>query len=160
MLLPLPAAADAIDTRVRELLPWVAQKTGYSAEHVKVTGVLIEPRTIDLIAYRVSKDGQPQPEAITVGATVFLPTSFTLGKNDDLLVHELTHVLQASNDATFRCRAEQEKQAYKTQAVFIDETGIGTKPDPFFLYLLHCSPYAVHYASPPSDSQGKEANFH
>lgn len=36
---------------------------------------------------------------------------FELSKNDDILVHELTHVLQYVNEATFRCRAEQESIA-------------------------------------------------
>jgi Domain of unknown function (DUF4157) len=138
------ASADALDNRAKELLPWVAQRTGYAADHVKVTVILVEPRTIDLIAYRVSKDGDPKPEAITAGATIFLPTTFELGANDDILVHELTHVLQYENDAKFRCRAEQEKQAYEVQAAFVDETGIGTKPDPFFMFMLHCTAYAVH----------------
>ena len=137
------ASADALDDRAKELLPWVAQKTGYAADHVKVTVLLVEPRTINLIAYGISKDDDPQPEAISAGATIFLPTWFELGKNDDILVHELTHVLQYANDAQFRCRAEQEKQAYETQAAFVEETGIGKKPDPFFMFMLHCTAYAV-----------------
>jgi hypothetical protein len=137
-------SADALDDRAKELLPWVAQKTGYAVEHVKVTVLLVEPRTINLIAYSISKDDDPKPDAISAGATVFLPTRFELGKNDDILVHELTHVLQYANDAKFRCRAEQEKQAYETQAAFVEETGIGKKPDPFFMFMLHCTSYAVH----------------
>ena len=42
LLVGWPAAsADAIDERASELLPWVAQQTGYSAEHVKVTVLLL-----------------------------------------------------------------------------------------------------------------------
>jgi hypothetical protein len=137
------ASADPIDDRAKELLPWVAQRTGYATGQVKVMVLLVEPRTIGLIAYRANKDEAPQPEAITVGATIFLPTWFALGKNDDILVHELTHVLQYTTDATFQCRAQQEKQAYETQAAFVEETGIGTKPDPFFMFMLHCTPYPV-----------------
>ncbi len=86
------ASADPIDDRVNELLPWVAQKTGYAVEHVKVTVLLVEPRTINLIAYGIRKDDEPKAEAISAGTTIFLPTWFELGKNDDILVHELTHV--------------------------------------------------------------------
>jgi hypothetical protein len=137
------ASADAIDERATELLPWVAEQTGYSAEHVKVTVLFVEPRSINLIAYSVRKDDDPTPEAITAGATIFLPTWFELGKNDDILAHELTHVLQYENDAKFRCRAEQEKQAYEVQSAFVDKTGIGKKPDPFSMFMLHCTAYAV-----------------
>jgi len=139
------ASADPIDDRASDLLPWVARKTRYSADHVKVTVLFVAPQTINLIAYRFTKDGDPQPEAITAGATVFLPTWFELGKNDDILVHELTHVLQSANDSKFRCRAEQEKQAYEVQSAFVDETGIGKKPDAFALFMLRCTAYAVQY---------------
>ena len=141
------ASADAIDDRATELLAWVAQQTGYSAERVKVTVLFVEQRSINLIAYSVRKDDDPTPEAITAGATIFLPTWFELGKNDDILAHELTHVLQYENDAKFRCRAEQEKQAYEVQSAFVDKTGIGKKPDPFSMFMLHCTAYAV--PSPP-----------
>ena len=141
------ASADRIDDRARELLPWVAQKTGYSADHVKVTALFVEPRTINLIAYRVRKDDDPTPEAITAGATIFLPTWFELGKNDDILVHELTHVLQYANDAKFRCRAEQERQAYEAQSAFVDETGIGKKPHSFAMFMLRCAAYPVHQSA-------------
>jgi Domain of unknown function (DUF4157) len=139
------ASADAIDERATELLPWVAQQTGYSVEHVKVTVLFVEPRSINQIAYSVRKDDDPTPEAITAGATIFLPTWFELGRNDDILAHELTHVLQYENDAKFRCRAEQEKQAYEVQSAFVDKTGIGKKPDPFFTFMLHCAAYPVRY---------------
>jgi hypothetical protein len=145
LLIGYSAAADPVDDRASELLPWVAGKTGYAAENVKVTVIFVEPRTISRIAYGVSKEEDPKAEAITAGATIFLPTWFELGKNDDILVHELTHVLQYANDAQFRCRAEQEKEAYATQSAFVDETGIGTKPDSFFMFMLHCTAYPVHY---------------
>ena len=144
------ASADPLDDRAKELLPWVAQQTGYAADHVKVTVLLVEPRTINLIAYGISKDDDPKPEAISAGATIFLPTWFELGKNDDILVHELTHVLQYANDATFRCRAEQEKQAYEAQSAFVDESGIGKKPDPFAMFMLHCTAYSVRYPAKAS----------
>jgi len=31
-----------------------------------------------------------------------------------------------------------------TQAAFVEETGIDMKPDPFFMFMLHCTAYAVH----------------
>jgi hypothetical protein len=153
LLTCLAATADPIDDRANELLAWVAKRTGYSAEHVKATVLIAEPRTIQLIAFMVDKTDNPLPESITAGETIFLPTWFQLGKNDDLLVHELTHVLQYANDATFPCRNAQEKQAYEMQSAFVDETGIGTKPNAFAMFLLQCTAYPVHYATPSTSSQ-------
>ena len=138
-----PAMADAIDDRAKELLPWVARHTGYKTDYVKVTVVLVEPKEINLVAYGANYRDQTNVDSVSVGATIFLPNWFVLGTNDDILVHELTHVLQFENDATFKCRAEQEKEAYETQVAFIDETGIGNKPSPIFRFLLRCSTKSV-----------------
>lgn len=137
------ASADIIDDKAKQLLPWVAQKTGYSADHVRVTVLFAEPKVINAIAFGPKYTDQTKINSVSSGATIFLPAWFELGKNDDILVHELTHVLQFENDAHFRCRAEQERQAYEVQSAFVDETGIGTKPHPFFLFLLRCSTKSV-----------------
>src|SRR5437764_8216730 len=86
------ASADAVDDRAKQLLPWVAQKTGYSADHVKVTVMLAEPKVINGIAYGAHYTDQNTVESVSTGETIFLPTWFVLGRNDDILVHELTHV--------------------------------------------------------------------
>ena len=110
LLLVSSVLADAIDDRANELLHWVAQKTGYRAEHVRATVAFVEPRTIILIAYGVRKEDDPTPEAISDSATIFLPTWFELGKDDDILVHELTHVLPSySTPTTPRSDAEQSR---------------------------------------------------
>lgn len=139
----VPAAADAIDVRARELLPWVAAKTGYAAEGVKVTVLFVEPSLINQIAFGPKYSNQTSLDSISTGSTIFLPTWFKLGTNDDILVHELTHVLQFETDAQFKCRALQERQAYEMQAAFTEETGIGTKPSPMFMFLLRCSTKSV-----------------
>ena len=150
LLLVLPSIrvlADPIDDRANELLVWVAQKTGYSSDHVRMAVLILEPRTIQRIAYRGDKTDDPQPEALTVGQTIFLPQWFELGRHDAILVHELTHVLQFANDARFPCRGAKEKQAYEVQSEFVEETGIGQKPNEFALFLLNCTSYAVRYES-------------
>ena len=136
-------SADAIDDRAKALLPWVAQKSGYSSDHVKVTVLLAKPKLINEIAFGPKYTDQTKVDSVSTGATIFLPTWFELGKNDDILVHELTHVLQFENGANFRCRAEQEREAYEIQSAFTDETGIGTKPHPFSMFLLRCSTKSV-----------------
>lgn len=140
-------SADPIDDHANRLLAWVAEKTGYSADHVKLAVLIVEPRTIQLIAYRGDSADDPQPEALTVGQTVFLPKWFEAGRDDAILVHELTHVLQFANDAKFPCRGAKERQAYEVQSEFVAETGIGKKPHEFALFLLNCSSYAVRYES-------------
>ena len=52
-----------------------------------------------------------------------------------------------------RCRLGQEKQAYEVQSAFVDKTGIGKKPDPFFTFMLHCAAYPVRYPKGPAISQ-------
>jgi len=40
-------------------------------------------------------------------------------------------------------QAEQERQAYEVQSAFIEETGIGSRPNPLFMFLLRCSTKSV-----------------
>ena len=135
-----PTNAEALDTRVKELLAWAADKTGYSADCVKVTALFVAPSTINLLAFG-SDLNQATVESLAVGSTIFLPIWFTIGENDDILVHELTHVLQYENNARFACVADQEREAYITAAAFSDETGIGVKPSRLFMSQLRCNPY-------------------
>jgi hypothetical protein len=137
------ASADVIDDRAKQLLPWVVEKTGYSADHVKVTVIFAELPVINAIAYGPKYTNQTGVDSVSTGETIFLPSWFRIGTNDDILVHELVHVLQFENDATFKCRAEQEKQAYEVQAAFTEETGIGAKPHPLAMFLLRCSTKSV-----------------
>jgi hypothetical protein len=135
-----PASADQIDERVKELLLWVGAETGYQTNDLRITVVFAEPKLINIVAYGLDYVGQRDVEALSLGTAVLLPDWFELGRNDDLLVHELTHVLQYTNGARFNCLGEQELEAYETAATFTERTGIGGKPDPWFKLILRCGP--------------------
>jgi hypothetical protein len=130
--------ADPIDDRVEELLHWVGDATGYEVGDLDVTVVFTEPTVINIVAYGVDYSGQTDIGALALGTAILLPHWFRLGRDDDVLVHELTHVLQYSNGARFRCLAEREREAYETAAAFVEETGIGTMPAGWFLLFLTC----------------------
>jgi hypothetical protein len=136
-----PTTATALEARVKELLAWVADKTGYSTDCVKVTVLFVAPSTINLLVFGPEPTNQTTVESLAVGSTIFLPTWFKLGEHDDILVHELTHVLQYQNNARFSCAADQEREAYITAAAFSNETGIGVTPSLLFMSQLRCNPY-------------------
>jgi hypothetical protein len=133
------AGAEPIDDRIKELLAWLAQQTGYEMDGVKVTAAFTSPEVINIVVHGQAYDGQADVAAVAIGSAILLPDWFELGRDDDLLVHELTHVLQHANGATFRCQEEQEREAYETAAAFTQQTGIGVKPSPLFMQLLHCN---------------------
>jgi hypothetical protein len=138
VLLMGPARADDLGRRVEDLLAWVAKETGYPLDGVEVTVEFAQPRVLNIVAYGVDYAGQSDVEAIAIGEAILLPDWFAPGRHDDLLVHELTHVLQHTSGAQFTCAAEREREAYETQAAFTDETGIGDRPAPWFLLLMRC----------------------
>jgi hypothetical protein len=138
LVTPAEVRADPIDDRVRELLHWVGDAAGYEVGDLDVTVAFTEPTVINIVAYGVDYAGQTDIDAIALGTAILLPHWFRLGRDDDVLVHELTHVLQYSNGAHFRCLAEREREAYETAAAFVEETGIGTKPSALFLSFLTC----------------------
>lgn len=133
------APAGPIDDRVQELMVWVGQETGYQVHGVKVTAAFASPEVINIVMHGPAYVGQTDAAAVAIGNAILLPDWFELGRDDDLLVHEITHVLQHANGATFPCRAEQEREAYETAAAFTAQTGLGRKPSPVFMLLLRCS---------------------
>lgn len=134
----IDAAEAALERRVRGLLAWVAEKNGYEARGVEVTLAFVAPEIINIVAFGTGYRGQLDAESVAIGASIILPDWFELGVNDDLLVHELTHVLQYTNEAEFGCYLEQEREAYGTQAAFTEATGIGQLPALWFVLFLPC----------------------
>lgn len=140
-----PLAADerdeAVNARVQELLPWVAEKTGYSYEYVKPVIHFRTQEFLNEFYYGANyRDGYADVEAAATGNVIFLREDFTLGENDDTLVHELVHTLQNENGAVFPCVAAMERQAYDLQDVFVEEFGIGEATDPLFKMLITACP--------------------
>ena len=135
-----PAQADELDRRVEVLLRWLAVETGYATGDAGVTVRLAQPRLLNIVGHGTGYSGQLDIAAVAIGRTIMLPDWFALGRDDALLVHELTHVLQNTNHAQFACDAEKEREAYETQAAFTAETGIGEEQSLWFALFLRCDP--------------------
>jgi hypothetical protein len=131
------APSPAFMARFEKLTQWVVAHTSYkAAEPPRV--LFLDQATINYIYYGQAKiRGDGVLAAYNDGGLMFLPTTFTLGRDDYLLVHEIVHHLQAHSDADFKCRAEREKEAYETQIKFVDETGVGEKPSGLFMLMLN-----------------------
>jgi hypothetical protein len=134
------ARADDLDQRVAELLVWVGQETGYEVGDIEATVRFAGPKILNIVGHGMRYSGQADIAAVAIDRTILLPDWFELGRDDALLVHELTHVLQNVNRAQFGCDAEKEREAYETQARFTEETGIGETPSLWFRLFLRCDP--------------------
>jgi len=137
-------SVEAVQARAMEILPWVAQHTGYKADHVKPRIVFKTSDQLQHIYYGEHYDpSYIKIAAITVDQAIMLRDDFKLGVNDDTLAHELTHVLQhanghfvGTNPGDFKCLGDMEKEAYLTQNAWIDEFHVGTKVEELWLLLL------------------------
>ncbi|TSC68099.1 MAG: hypothetical protein G01um101456_738, partial [Parcubacteria group bacterium Gr01-1014_56] len=145
LIAALPARAAPVDDLVAKYLPWVAAQTHYKVNYVRVHVVFATAVALKAIAHSPGYKGQGEAASGTIGTTVFLPSTFQIGKNDDDLVHELVHVLQNANGATFSCWQSMEAEAYSLQDRFVEEFGIGEKTDYLYLWMIsHCpNPYGL-----------------
>ena len=84
-----------------------------------------------------SSQTSPVRAAQTRG-TIYLPDTFTLGRDDYILLHELVHHLQDEGGGDFACLAEREREAYALQTRFVEENGTGEKPNDIFMLMLRC----------------------
>ena len=132
---------DAVNARVQELLPWISAKTGYKADYVVPVIFFRSQDFLNKFYYGDNyRDGYMDVEAAAAGNVIFLREDFTLGEDDDTLVHEVTHTLQNENGAEFPCNAARERQAYDTQDLFVEEFGIGQQTDLLMKLLLTSCP--------------------
>ena len=69
---------------------------------------------------------------------IYLPDTFTLGRDDFMLLHELVHHMQDESGHKFECLAEREREAYLLQTRFVEETGTGDAPNNMFMLMLRC----------------------
>ncbi len=136
--MPSPVLADPLDDRVVALLAWVAERTGYDAAGISVTIAFASAKVVNIVAHGKAYGGETDVEAVAIGASILLADGFVLGRDDNILVHELTHVLQHTSGARFTCTALQELEAYTIAAAFTRETGIGVEPAGWFLATLTC----------------------
>jgi hypothetical protein len=140
-----PASADPqadFAQRVVELLNWIAARSDYSP-HLKnpPTFVFLSPHRIRhafsgaAMGYR--SETSSVRAAQTMG-TIYLPETFTLGRDDYILLHELVHHLQDESGRQFECLAMREREAYVLQTKFVQQYGVGEVPNDAYMLFLRC----------------------
>lgn len=135
-----PQLTAEVEARIAELTDWVVAHSTY--QKVNPPAVVFLPRpTINYVFYHPTEKGytgQTHVWAVYMPWLMVLPDDFKIGSDDYIIVHELVHHLQQASGKEFTCIAEKEAEAYDLQIKFVDETGVGDKPNPLFLMTLRC----------------------
>ena len=133
---------DGFTQRVAELVDWIAAQSAYSP-HVRhpPTFVFLSPDRIrhafsgSAMGYRSETSSV---RAAQTNGTIYLPETFTLGRDDYILLHELVHHLQDESGKQFECLAAREREAYVLQTKFVQQHGAGEVPNDMYMLLLRC----------------------
>ncbi len=125
---PLPDAEFA--AKVERLMGWIAERSNLDAPEYQPAFLFVPVDTINYIAVGSVYSGvNPIAAAFspTNSGLIFLPAE---GFTDDVLLHELVHFMQMTNGRQASCNGDLESDAYRLQAEFHDETGIGEPVPP------------------------------
>lgn len=138
---PLPS--QAFQERLDELVDWIGAHSDYPPELERYPAVVFLPRDALNNLYfegsaAIAHNGREKVKAFYRTGTMYLADDFTLGAHDYILLHELVHHMQFVEKRDFRCKAEQEREAYQLQVRFVEETGRGEVPNALFMAVLHC----------------------
>ena len=140
-----PRPAVNVRQRLVELNGYVRAETGYKSTALPK---IVYRTNHQLAAMLHTTPCDPKDATVPCvlaahsNGVVFLMDRFTFGRDDDILVHELTHFQQFESGKKMpRCEAEAE--AYRTQQAFITEAGIsGNMPGKLLLFMLtSCADY-------------------
>jgi hypothetical protein len=136
------APPEGFAERVAELVQWIAVHSDYAAQfRLPPTFVFLSPdqirHTFSGAALGYRSDTSSVRAAQTNG-TIYLPETFTLDRDDYILVHELVHHLQDESGKKFECLAAREREAYVLQTKFVQERGAGEVPNDMYMLLLRC----------------------
>jgi hypothetical protein len=144
--LALSAKADvkpppSFYARADELAEWIDLNSDYRPMQRHPVYIFLSQDQLNYVFFGTSAVGYvgtEQSEALALyhNGIVLLSSDFELGKNDDVLLHELVHHLQAEQNRVFPCVRAGEKDAYDLQKKFTEETGIGELPDPMWTLLV------------------------
>jgi hypothetical protein len=134
--------SEAFSKRVVELVGWISTQSDYPALLQQMPAfVFLSSRTIRH-SFSGSAMGYTEQMSAVVAAqvsgTIYLPDTFQLGRDDYILVHELVHHLQDESGRTFECLASREREAYRIQTKFVQETGTGQMPNDMYMLMLRC----------------------
>jgi|GEM_PF-5993640 len=137
-----PVQQERLRQRVDELVQWIAARSSYpSTVKRQPEFVFLSPEIIRhgfsniSLGYNVNTSSV---RAAQVKGTIYLPDTFTLGRDDYMLLHELVHHLQDESGRSFECLAMREREAYELQTAFVTETGSGLVPNDMFMLMLRC----------------------
>jgi hypothetical protein len=122
----------ALDARIAELSDFVRMVTGYE---VKTAPRIVFHAQEQLDRMYFGDNYRPSLKgwigALAAGGTIMLSDDFMLGRDDHILVHELTHFMQfESGKAGDGCAGRLEPEAYRVQDIFVAATGRGKRSDP------------------------------
>jgi hypothetical protein len=128
--------------RISELVRWISTRSDYPSVLAAAPRLIfLPPDTIrqgfGRSSMGYSKDTRGVRAAQSDG-TIYLPDTFTLGRDDFMLLHELVHHLQDESGRKFECLAEREREAYRLQTRFVEETQTGEAPNDMFMLMLRC----------------------
>lgn len=135
-------SSEILLQRIGELVRWISQHSDYPSSLATTPRlVFLPPDTIrhgfGRSSMGYSKDTSGVRAAQSDG-TIYLPNTFTLGRDDFMLLHELVHHLQDESGRKFECLAEREREAYRLQTRFVEETQSGDSPNDMFMLMLRC----------------------
>jgi hypothetical protein len=131
-------AYSQLKAKERELLGYIALRTGQPVHHISPDYEFWTPEEINRAYYGESYENQSDVIALAKDGDIILAQGYDVEAEPEVLLHELYHVVVTENDIRHRCRAEEERAAYDLQIEYVDEIGFGRKPSPLFLLFLNC----------------------
>jgi hypothetical protein len=135
-------SSEVLLQRIGELVRWISARSDYPPVLATVPRLVFLPP--DTIRHGFGRSSMGYNEdtrgvrAAQADGAIYLPDTFTLGRDDFMLLHELVHHLQDESGRKFECLAEREREAYRLQTRFVEETQTGDAPNDMFMLMLRC----------------------
>lgn len=151
LVIASPAVADPyaklraeIESRLPDLNAFVRVATGYKATHLPKVVIKDRVGLYQLVYGSRYKDQDkacdvpkmPCIKAAAMNGVIFIGDDFKHGRDDYILVHELTHFQQHESTKAFPCIWAREPEAYQTADKFVELTGRGEKSDGLTVAIL------------------------
>jgi hypothetical protein len=129
--------------RAWQVHDWIVAHTDYEPLERLPTFLFVSSGELNYLALNDTEAGYSGEtrsiEGVYASSIVFLSDGFQIGRDDDVLLHELVHHFQEMSGSPLECVGAREPEAYRLQGEFVNETGIGTAPDPaFILFVSSC----------------------
>jgi hypothetical protein len=98
-------------------LEWIERKTGYSIEGIELRFAFVPEDAVNLIVYGDQRPKKARYHALAAydRGVIFLQDSFSIERDEAILVHVLTYLAQDKNGARFPCKGKRAREAYDLQ---------------------------------------------